>query len=82
MRIDFTVLLGTLIDILINAGIYYIFARFLVFIIGLILRPIYKKRQEPNGKVEKTKHKIFKNLYGLIMVLYIIFAINRCSYSI
>jgi len=80
--IDFIAIIGTLLEILFNAGIYYVVVRFLVFVIGLILKPIYKKRLYPDSKVEETKHKIFKNLYRLIMILYIISAINRCSYSI
>lgn len=72
---------GTLFDVLFAAGMYYLYVRFFVFIIGLILKPIYKKRLYPDSKVGETKQKIFKNLYGIIMVLYMIMAVNRCSYS-
>lgn len=69
MKIPLAYLFGAILDILGNAVIYYIVVRFLVFITGLILKPIYKKRLFPNSKVEETKRKVFKNVCLLLMTL-------------
>lgn len=81
MNIDLTNLFGAILNILGNALIYYMVVRILVFIIGLIIKPIYKKRKLPDSKVEETKRKVFKNLYLSLMILVTIYTISRCSLS-
>ena len=77
MIIDLVELLGALLEILVIALICYIVARILVFIIGLIIKPIYKKRQLPDSRVELTKRKVFKYLYMSLISLGVIFIVYR-----
>lgn len=81
MIIDLAEPIGAFLNILINAGIYYLIVRFLVFILGLIIKPIYKKRLLPDSKVEETKRKVFKYLYLSLMILITIYTISMCSLS-
>ncbi len=81
MKINLIVIFGAILNILGNALIYYIVVRIIVFIIGLIIKPIYKKRKLPDSKVEETKRKVFKNLYLSLMMLITIYTVAMCSLS-
>jgi len=78
MIIDLKVLFGAIVNILVSALMFYIVVRILVFIIGLIIKPIYKKRKLPDSKVEETKRKVFKYLYLSLMILVTIYTVYSC----
>jgi len=78
--VDFRVLFGFILDILYFALIFYIAVKIIVFIIGLILKPIYKKRLLPDSKVKETKKKVFKYLYLSLMILSVILLIYKHIY--